>query len=112
VDQPLIVVSPEEIQFGLLVTLHRQYMEDHRTPVVFMGDALTSDSPPWRDIERELIQLEHRGWIQFSSELLPDTVMCKLTPRGREVFEELVEGIARQAKYKIGFRVDEQEELR
>jgi len=99
-------VSPEEIQFRLLTTLHRQYMDDYRTPVVFMKEALTETDPPWKDIERELIQLEHRGWIQFSSDLMPDSVMCKLTREGREVFENLTEGIARRAQYKMGFVTD------
>jgi len=100
---------PEEIQFRLLTTLHRQYMDDHRTPIVFMEEALGETDPPWKDIERELIQLEYRGWIQFSSDLMPDTVMCKLTPKGREVFEELAEDIARRAQSEIGFMMDKGE---
>ena len=102
-------VSPEEIQFRLLTTLHRQYTEDHRAPVVFMEGALAESDPPWKDIERELIQLEYRGWIQFSSDLMPDTVMCKLTPKGREIFEELTEDIAQRAQPEIGFVMDRRE---
>ena len=99
--------SPEELQFRLLTMLHRQYMDDHRTPIVLMEDALGETDPPWKDIERELIQLEYRGWIHFSSDLMPDTVMCKLTPKGREVFEVLTIDIVRRAQSVIGFVTDE-----
>ena len=102
-------VSPEEIQFRLLMTLHGQYMEDYKAPVIFMEESLAESDPPWKVIERELIQLEYEGWIQSSSDLMPGTVMCKLTPKGREVFEELTEGIAQRAQYEIGFVLDEWE---
>lgn len=99
-------ISPEEIQFRLLTTLHRQYMTDHRSPVVFMEQALGEADPSWMEVERELIQLKHRGWIEFCSELMPDTMMCRLTPGGREIFEGIAEDIARSAGSRIGFAVD------
>lgn len=96
-------VSPEEIQFRLQVTLHGQYMRDHSAPVVFMESALAIEDPSWNELERELLQLEYRGWIEFSSDLMPGTVLCKLTPEGREVFEALTDQIAQQAAPLLGF---------
>ena len=99
-------VSSEEISFCLLITLHRQYVTDHRSPVVFMEQALGEVDPSWMAIERELIQLRHRGWIEFCSDLMPGTVMCRLTPGGREVFENIVERISQSAGSRIGFALN------
>jgi len=96
-------VSPEEIQFRLLVTLHGQYMREHAAPVIFLESALTTEDPSWNELERELLQLEYRGWIEFLSDLMPGTVMCRLTPEGREVFEALTEQITQQAAPLLGF---------
>ncbi|MCK4391630.1 hypothetical protein KAX17_01830 [Candidatus Bipolaricaulota bacterium] len=96
--------TPEKIQFALLVTLHKQYMKDHRVPVKFSEAALTDEDPSWKEVERELIQLEHSGWIRFITDLMYDNIGCRLTPEGRLGFEQLREELELPG---IGFGVTE-----
>lgn len=101
--------TPEEVRQGILITLHQQYMEDSRTPVVFSKDVLTEDNPNFNDVYREVKQLEYWGCLEIRGGMM-GAVLCRLTPKGRDFFEKMIgeaEEKGESFRGPIGFGHDE-----
>lgn len=98
--------KPEDVQQGILITLYKEYMEDCRRPVVFSREALGEDDPPFNDVYREVKQLEHWGWLEIRGGMM-GAVLCRLTPKGRDVFEEMLgEEKEQKPRRSIGYELE------